>query len=185
MKHLLTTVYRITSYCILIFPGSLIFTSHALAAFPYDVYIEPNLTYEKINLRNGDYTAWLGGVTIGVDITDEYAFVGSFGTGVKEGSINSLTVDIDSMTNLFFRMGTTTKRSNRIYILLGQSRSKISYSDSGTSNTDNLKDLAWGIGAEERFKTFKQLYYKLEYLQQYRNDNQSLEGITLGIRFNF
>lgn len=109
-----------------------------------------------------------------------------YGTNASDDSYAGGKVEIDKLTAVLLRMGGQTSYNGvRAYLLLGTSTTEIKYSNVATPGETKFEGTAWGIGLLESSNTVKNMSYVLEYLQYADDKDTKVNGLGLGVRFDF
>jgi len=156
----------------------------AQASFDH-FYVEPQISNDRIVLKTGRYSLLSSGVKAGFYIMPKISFEVLFAKGLREDSIKDLSVGLKNRNSFFFRYGSDFHRPIRAYLSVGQSNTNLSYKQQGKSSEDNLSDLSWAIGAEERIRIWPGSYLNFEYARHYSNYDQTFSSISMGLRYEF
>jgi len=107
-------------------------------------------------------------------------------SSINEDKLNQLTVDIPSITSIFYRYSPYYKDRLKIHLILGASQIDVDSSYPNTANTtDSFEGVSFGIGVEEAFVSIPDLKIKLDWIQLYRGDQLNINALSLGLRYEF
>ena len=148
------------------------------------IYTDVDVMYNQVKVSNGKYNPWSGKIKLGYNITKNWAIEGQYGSSFKDDTNNGVTVELKQVMGAYVRWGSDMHNNVRLYILLGQGRSVVAYTGN-ESHEDTLDGFSWAIGAEERSSTYKSMSYTIEYTSYYHKSGQDVNGLSLGLRFDF
>jgi len=107
-------------------------------------------------------------------------------SSVKEDKLNQLTVDIPSITSVFYRYSPYFKDRLKIHVILGVSQIDVdSIYPNTADSTDSFEGVSFGVGVEEAFISIPELKLKLDWIQLYRGDQLNINALSLGLRYEF
>jgi len=149
------------------------------------LYTDVGIMYNQVKVNNGKFKPWGAKIKLGYNITKNFAIEGQYGSSFKDDTDNGVTLDLKQAMGAYIRWGSDRHNNVRIYILLGQSRSKVDWKGSTTQGSDTLDGFSWAVGAEERSQKVKSMSYTAEYTSFYRKSGQEISGLSIGLRFEF
>jgi hypothetical protein len=122
----------------------------------------------------------------GAPIARGFGIEASYATPMNDDGINQLNLDIEQQTSLHVRyQGSQSYNGVTLYLLLGQTWTTVSTSGPNAIPDEDFKDLSWGIGAEDYSRSVKNLFYSFQYTRYFEDDDLTMSGISLGLRYNF
>jgi hypothetical protein len=148
-------------------------------------YYELAAMYNQIELASGEFNPWIAKLKFGYQYNENLSFEVHYGTGVKDDTDTNLNVEFKDTYGGYLRWGSGIHNNVRVYILLGQARTTINWSGSTNSGEEELDDFSWAVGAEERSKRVRNMFYTAEYASFYHKGDQDVTGISLGLRFEY
>lgn len=184
MKKIIQTLKHSSFQCSLIL-ASLIFTQQAQAAFDR-IYIEPQISLDTIKLESGSYSLSASGFKAGFFMLKKVSFEVLVAKGLREDSVNDLSVKMKNRSSIFLRYGSDYTRRIRAYMSLGQSTTTLSYTGPISSSEEKLTDLSWALGAEERIRYLPAgSFLNFEYARHFSNNDQSYSSFSMGYHYEF
>jgi len=177
--------YYLQSSLVLLFLLAVLLTSNAEADNSTGIYTDVGLMYTQVKVNNGKFKPWGAKIKLGYNITKNFAIEGQYGSSFKDDSDQGVTVDLKQAMGAYIRWGSDRHNNVRIYVLLGQSRSKVDWKGPTTQGSDTLDGFSWAVGAEERSQKVKSMSYTAEYTSFYRKSGQEISGLSIGLRFEF
>lgn len=158
------------------------FSAPAQAAYYTDVSLE----YQNIDVAGITLNPYTARVKVGAPVSHNFAIEASYAGAVNDDAVNSLKLEVDQQTSLHIRyQGASSYNGLTVFLLLGQSWTTLKTSGPYAVPKEDYKDLSWGIGAEDFSRSVKNLYYSFQYTRYYENDDLTISGISLGLRYNF
>lgn len=107
-------------------------------------------------------------------------------TSSKEDQLNQLTVDIPSVTSVFYRYVPDSKSDVKFHLILGASQIEVESTFPGIADsTDEFDGFSYGFGLEEAFRSIPNLKFKLDWISLYDGDQITINTTSLGLRYEF
>ena len=105
--------------------------------------------------------------------------------GVKDDSLNQLTVELPSAQSVFYRYSLIKQSRIKVHFILGASHIEVKSSYQGADTTDSFTGVSYGIGFEEALKSIPQLKLTFDWIQLYHGEQLDINATSFGIRYEF
>ena len=107
-------------------------------------------------------------------------------TSYEEDQLNQLTIDISSVTSIFYRYIPEPKSNVKLHWILGFSQIEVESSYPGVpDSSDKFDGFSYGIGLEEAFHSIPNLKMKFDWISLYDGDQITINTTSLGLRYEF
>jgi hypothetical protein len=155
--------------------------------------------YVSLGSNSGQYT--VGGIpglsnanhlviTLGKNMSENYALEGVYASGMSDSSSTSLgtTVNIKMTTSYGLYVKPKAKITDAIEVFgrVGYLSLKSSFTvpnfPSNNQNNDGTSP-SWGLGTSMKFTD--KIYGTLDWMQMYKKDNADIKGFGLSVGYNF
>jgi len=120
---------------------------------------------------------------LGTNFNENFSGEIRVGTGIGDGSINGINVELDSMYGAYIRGGIKAGESFFPYAVLGYTRGKISASFNRFSASASESDVSFGLGAD--FFVNEKFTINVEYMSYFDKDGAEIDGFSLGFVSSF
>lgn len=157
--------------------------SHAGQAGESNPYIDLSYMRSTVSMAGLEFKPLHAKIKGGYYLQDKIAIELQYADSASE-SIGGQTLSIDELYGVFLRLDSNVQNRVRIYVLAGQVHSTLTIKGTNTA-TEKLKDVAFGIGAEEKLQSFENAYITLEYARFISDEMVNMKELSLGIRFDF
>ncbi|MAZ06831.1 MAG: hypothetical protein CME81_10655 [Halomonas sp.] len=139
------------------------------------------LNYTFINLESGSADADVGTLSakVGVMATPFLGIEARGGFGVDDDRIGAADFSLDNFFGGYATFNLVNESPITPYAILGFTRVEI---EVGTATEDET-DVSYGIGMNMEFAP--NLSGNLEYMRYYENNDTEIDGLGVGIQFNF
>tara|TARA_R110000868_G_scaffold407895_1_gene689835 strand:- start:11294 stop:11911 length:618 start_codon:yes stop_codon:yes gene_type:complete len=139
------------------------------------------LNYTFINLESGSADANVGTLSakVGVMATPFLGIEARGGFGVDDDRIGAADFSLDNFFGGYATFNLVNESPITPYAILGFTRVEI---EVGTATEDET-DVSYGIGMNMEFAP--NLSGNLEYMRYYENNDTEIDGLGVGIQFNF
>lgn len=145
--------------------------------------LAPSLT--KIDTPSASTRPLLNDFRLGYE-TGHHQFELAIMTSAKNDQLNQLSVDIPSVTSVFYRYIENPKSDVKFHLILGASQIEVESSYPGfPDTTDQFDGFSYGIGLEESFRSIPNLKMKFDWILLYNGDQININATSLGIRYEF
>ena len=158
---------------------SLLLLSPNVFAEKSNPYVELDYVRSTVTVDGYEFKPYHAKIKGGYYLQDKIAIELQYADSGDE-TVNGQTLTLEKMFGYFVRLDSDLQNRVRIYVLAGQVHSTIK----ATSSHD-LKDIAYGIGAEEQLQSYRNAYITIEYGKFLSADGVDLKELSLGIRFDF
>jgi len=158
----------------------------AISAQADPFYVNVTATQLEVKTDVDSAKPYVSALKLGYRFSQDYALEAQYGTHSKEDDFGTGKLKADKLSALFLRIGGQTNYNDvRLYLLVGRSKTEVTYKDGVTKASDKFEANAWGIGAEEYSKAVKNMAYVLEYIRYNSDSDNKVTGISLGLRYDF
>ena len=143
------------------------------------------LNYTIMNLESGNADADVGTLSakVGVMATPYLGIEARGGFGVDDDRIGGVDYSLDNFFGGYATFNLANESPITPYAILGFTRVEIEASSFlGTATADET-DVSYGIGMNMEFAP--NLSGNLEYMRYYEDSNAEVDGLGVGIQFNF
>ena len=169
-----------------VFAISILLLTEISAPVQAAYYTDVSLEYQNIGIAGITLNPYTARFKVGASVSHNFAIEATYAGAVNDDAVNNLKLEVDQQTSLHIRyQGASSYNGLTLYLLLGQSWTTIKTSGPNAVPEEDYKDLSWGIGAEDFSRSVKNLYYSFQYTRYYENDDLTISGISLGLRYNF
>ncbi len=159
----------------------LLTTAHAQTG-PYFAFSVDQL---KVDTTNAATKPLVGDFRFGYE-TGDHQFELAYMSSISDDSLNQLTVDIPSVTSVFYRYLPYQSSSVKVNLILGYSQVEVESMFPGIPNeTEQFEGASYGISFEEALTSIPNLKIKFDWIQLYRGSDLNLTVIGLGARYVF
>ena len=118
---------------------------------------------------------------------ENLAIDGMAGFGANDGSltISGVTIKghVDSFYGVYLKPKAKLSESIEVFGRIGYANSKLTASAPGIAISASGSDVSYGVGGS--VKVAKNMSLNLDYMSYYNKNGTSVNGITLGLGFNF
>jgi len=139
---------------------------------------------DRIKIADTEFKPSAGKVRLGYQFST-YAFELHYGKGASDDEVNQLTVAVDQQAGLYFRVNYYINPRARMYLLLGAAQTDINVTGPLGTGPDQYSDFSYGFGIEDYFPGVRAMQILLEYGQLYKDKDLKIDGLSLGLRYNF
>lgn len=146
--------------------------------------------YTSVNYTEPGYALSPAGVVrviLGGNLMENLAIDGMAGFGANDGSltISGVTIKghVDSFYGVYLKPKAKLSESIEVFGRIGYANSKLTASAPGIAISASGSDVSYGVGGS--VKVAKNMSLNLDYMSYYNKNGTSVNGITLGLGFNF
>ena len=158
-------------------------SSALLAANISPPYVELDYVRNTVSIYGTEFKPFMAKIKGGYYFWEKIALeLQYFDSG--EETIGNQSLEVSKMYGYFLRLDSNIQNRVRIYVLAGQVHSTLSLKGPQNDTLDT-KDIAFGIGAEEKMQAYDNAYITLEYARLISDEVINMKEISLGIRFEF
>lgn len=151
-----------------------------------DYSTDAGVLVQQIKIDDKNYYPSSVLAKLGYKLNEDSAVELLLSAGVTEKIEQTTTVAPANVAGLFYRIGSLHTRRFRTFLLAGASLVTLDITESGASvQRREYGSLSFGVGAEERLRSFKDASFGLSYLRFYQQENVALRGISAGFRVDF
>lgn len=143
-------------------------------------YITADDTYTKLH-------PVLPKAKLGYAITPNYMIELQYaGNNDDKDEITNATLEIDNISAAYLRLDSGLHAGFRMYVLIGQAETNLTATGMGGLDRADGKysDFSWGVGIEDNYWS-EGIFLTLEYTEYYKEDDVSIAGASLGLKYAF
>ena len=171
-------------FLLVVAPVILMIGTQNASAVP--AYAELSFVRTSVEAGGVDVTPYMNTLKLGMFVSNQLAVELEYGTSLEDDESDNVNVEIDKHTGIYLRyVGDSSYNGVFFYLIAGSVKSELIIDGPGGSVTEEVKDVAYGIGAEEQSTSVQNLIYSLEYIKYADKDEGKLTGIKLGFRYKF
>lgn len=127
-------------------------------------------------------------ITLGKNISSNYAIEGVYATGMNDSSTagNTVNVKLSSSYGLYIKPKAMVSDSVEVFARIGYFNAKPNLtvpSDSTQNQSANGTSLSYGLGASMQITNA--IYGNLDWMQMYKKDGIDIKGMGLSIGYKF
>ncbi|HCS65877.1 MAG TPA: hypothetical protein DIW64_18435 [Cellvibrio sp.] len=167
----------------------------AQAEIPLTFHVSGQAVYTKVKAAGENFSPSLfqfkGGMEFTDGILDGIGLQGLVAVPMSDAEENGLTLEIKQQSAAYITLTNpeTGPDDLKVSILLGYASTEIetqlpSLGDSG-SNKDTFSDFSYGVSLQDPIIEGKPFYWTLDYIRYYKDDNLSVDGLSLGVTYAF
>ena len=181
MKGFLMLNKRLNIYLICsLFIASIAMPVHA--AYYTDVSVE----YQNVDVDGTELNPLSARIKLGVPFSRELGVEASYAAAIRDDEVNGLKLESDEILGLYTRYNSPDAYGGMtVFLLAGYAWTTIKTTGAYAIPNQKFEGFSWGAGIEERSKGAKSLRYTFQYTRYYDNDGLSIDGYSLGLRYDF
>lgn len=143
------------------------------------------LNYSFVSLDNGNAEADVGTLSakVGVMATPFLGIEARGGFGVDDDRIGGVDYSLDNFFGGYATFNLANESPLTPYAILGFTRVEVEAESAFGSATEDDSDVSYGIGMNVEFAP--NLSGNLEYMRYYEDGNTEIDGLGVGLQFNF
>ncbi|HEY5601497.1 MAG TPA: outer membrane beta-barrel protein [Gammaproteobacteria bacterium] len=174
--------YKCLRYCTAVCLLSAVWVAPVKAAFYSDVAVE----YLNVKIDGKKLHPWNGRIKLGKPLSRELAIEAHYASAIQDDEINGLKLEVSENMAAYARYQSPDTYSGMVmYLIAGYAWTTIETSGAYAIPEQEFESFSWGIGIEERAQTVRNMGYSFQYTRYYDNDGFTLEGFSLGVRYDF
>lgn len=147
------------------------------------LYTGLNYTFANIDAGSSDADVGTLSAKAGVMATPFLGFEARAGFGVDDDRIGRVDVSLDNFFGGYATFNLANESPLTPYAVLGFTRVELESKGPFTTVTDDDSDVSYGVGLNMEFAS--NLSGNLEYMRYYDEDNVTVDGLGVGVQFNF
>ncbi len=163
----------------------------ASAANAQDMYksgvggVYTGLNYTFMNLDAGGEDADVGTLSAkaGVMATPFLGFEARGGFGVDDDRVGGIDYSVDNFFGGYATFNIANESPITPYAVLGFTRVEVEAEGPFNTVTDDESDVSYGVGLNMEFA--RNVSGNLEYMRYYDDDDVTVDGLGVGVQFNF
>lgn len=143
------------------------------------------LNYTFVDIDTGPSDADVGTLSakVGVMATPFLGFEARAGFGVDDDRIGLVDYSLDNFFGGYATFNFANESPLTPYAVLGFTRVELEAEGPFNTVTDDESDVSYGVGLNMKFAA--NLSGNLEYMRYYDDDDVTVDGLGLGVQFNF
>jgi len=152
------------------------------AAFYTDVSVE----YQNVKIEDQKLNPLTARIKLGVPYSRELGVEASYAGSIREDEVNGLKLESEETMGLYARYNSPDAYGGMtIYLLAGYAWTTIKTSGLYAIPAQDFESFSWGAGIEERAKGARSMRYTFQFTRYYDNDGLTIDGFSLGLRYDF
>lgn len=164
------------------------FSAQALADDIYktrDGGLYAGLNYTFMNVDDDNFDADVGTLSakVGALATPYFGLEARGGFGVDDDTISGVDVSVDNFFGGYATLNLANESPATPYLIFGFSRLEIEAESAFGSATEDDTDISYGIGVNMAMAP--EVSGNLEYMRYFDKDGTTIDGLGLGVTFNF
>ena len=167
----------------------------AQAELPVAFHVSGQAAYTKVKAAGENFSPSLFQFKADIEVTDGLldgiGLQGLVAVPVSDATENGLTLEIKQQSAAYITLTNpdTQPEDLKVSILLGYASTEIetqlpALGEVG-SNKDTFSDFSYGISVQDPIIEGKPYYWTLDLIRYYKDDNLSVDGISLGVTYAF
>ena len=108
---------------------------------------------------------------------------------ISDDSANGMTLEIDQQSGIYLTLTNPERDADdiKISVLLGYASTSIETITPSLNdkNTETFSDFSWGFSLQDRIVEGHNVYWTLDFLRYYRDDNLRVDGLGFGVTYGF
>lgn len=158
--------------------------SQAVLATPK--YSEFSIIRASVDTAGVKVDPYISTLKLGMFVSNQLAIELEYGEGMEDDESKDVTVEIEDHTGIYLRyVGDSSYNGVFFYLIAGSVKTSLNIESAAGNSKETIEDIAYGIGAEERSSSIKNMIYSLEFTRYADKDEGEISGIKLGFRFHF
>jgi hypothetical protein len=167
----------------------------AQAELPVAFHVSGQAAYTKVKAAGENFSPSLFQFKADIEVTDGLldgiGLQGLVAVPMSDATENGLTLEIKQQSAAYITLTNpdTQPEDLKVSILLGYASTEIetqlpALGEVG-SNKDTFSDFSYGISVQDPIIEGKPYYWTLDLIRYYKDDNLSVDGISLGVTYAF
>ena len=109
-----------------------------------------------------------------------------YASSIADDKVNGLKLAVSENKAVYARYQSPDTFSGMVmYFLAGYAWTTIETTGTFAIPEQDFESFSWGIGLEERVRTLRDMSYTFQYSRYYDHDGLTVEGYSLGVRYDF
>lgn len=108
---------------------------------------------------------------------------------ISDDSANGMTLEIDQQSGIYLTLTNpeTEPEDIKISVLLGYATTAINTTTPSLNdnNEETFSDFSWGLSLQDRILEGQPVFWTLDFLRYYRDDNLRIDGLSFGVTYAF
>ncbi|MEQ9547671.1 MAG: porin family protein [Marinobacter sp.] len=147
------------------------------------LYAGLNYTFVNIEENSDDVDVGTLSAKVGALATPFFGVEARAGFGVDDDSIGGVDVSLDNFFGGYATLNLANESPATPYVILGLTRVELEAEGPLGTATEDDSDFSYGIGVNVEMAP--QVSGNLEYMRYYDKDDVTVDGLGLGVTFNF
>lgn len=164
------------------------------AEIPLAYHLSGQAVYTKIKASGESFSPTLFQLKAEAAFTegmlDGIGIQGLVATSMGEDKANTMSMDVKQQSAAYITLTDpdTQPEDLRVSILLGYASTELEYllprlGSEGVKDT--FSDFSYGVSVLDRIIEDKPIYWTLDYIRYYKDDNLRIDGVSLGVTYAF
>ena len=152
------------------------------AAFYTDLSVE----YQNVKIEGQKLNPLTARIKLGVPYSRELGVEASYAGSIRDDEVNGLKLESEETMGLYARYNSPDAYGGMtIYLIAGYAWTTIKTSGLYAIPEQDFESFSWGAGIEERSKGARSMRYTFQFTRYYDNDGLTIDGFSLGLRYDF
>ena len=174
--------YKRFSYYLVFCLWAASLTTPVHAAFYTDLSVE----YQNMEIEGQKLNPLTARIKLGAPFSRELGVEASYATSIRDDEINGLKLESEETMGLYARYNSPDAFGGMtVFLLAGYAWTTIKTSGLYAIPEQDFESFSWGAGVEERSRGARNLRYTFQFTRYYDNDGLTIDGFSLGLRYDF
>lgn len=147
------------------------------------VYTGLNYTFMSLDAGGEDADVGTLSAKAGVMATPFLGFEARGGFGVDDDRVRGIDFSVDNFFGGYATFNIANESPVTPYVVLGFTRVEVEAEGPFNTVTDDDSDVSYGVGLNMEFA--RNVSGNLEYMRYYDDDDVTVDGLGVGVQFNF
>lgn len=166
---------------------------HAQAENTLKFHASGQAVYTQIKTAGETFSPPLFQIKADIEFTDGLmdgiGLQGVVALPISDDSANGMTLEVDQQSGIYLTLTNpdTEPDDIKISVLLGYASTDITTISPNLNdeNTESFSDFSWGFSLQDRIVEGHPVYWTLDFLRYYRDDNLRVDGLGFGVTYAF
>lgn len=162
---------------------------------PVDFHVSGQAVYTQVKASGETFSPPLFQLKADIEFNtlkiDGLGIQGLVSIPMSDDSTNGMTLEITQQTGIYLTLTNPETRPEdlKVSILLGYASTEIETLlpalGEQAKNKDTYSDFSWGFSLQDQMIEGKPIYWTLDFLRYYKNDDLRVDGLGLGVTYAF
>ena len=152
------------------------------AAYYTDVSVE----YQNMDIEGQTLNPLTARIKLGMPFSREVGIEASYAGSIRDDEVNGLKLESEEIMGVYGRYNSPDAFGGMtVFLLAGYAWTTIKTSGLYAIPEQKFESFSWGAGIEERSRGARSLKYTFQFTRYYDNDGLTIDGYSLGLRYDF